>query len=44
MADDERGRAVPSGRLSRFGRFGRMAGGARRRYRLFETFVLSKLL
>jgi predicted unusual protein kinase regulating ubiquinone biosynthesis (AarF/ABC1/UbiB family) len=27
MADDERGRAIPSGRLSRFGRFGRMAGG-----------------
>ena len=27
MADDGRGRAVPSGRLSRFGRFGRLAGG-----------------
>ena len=27
MADDRRGRAVPSGRLSRFGRFGRLAGG-----------------
>jgi predicted unusual protein kinase regulating ubiquinone biosynthesis (AarF/ABC1/UbiB family) len=27
MADDQSGRAVPSGRLSRFGRFGRMAGG-----------------
>jgi predicted unusual protein kinase regulating ubiquinone biosynthesis (AarF/ABC1/UbiB family) len=27
MADDERGRAVPSGRLSRLGRFGRIAGG-----------------
>jgi predicted unusual protein kinase regulating ubiquinone biosynthesis (AarF/ABC1/UbiB family) len=27
MADNGRGRAVPSGRLSRFGRFGRLAGG-----------------
>jgi len=27
MADDDRGRAVPSGRLSRLGRFGRLAGG-----------------
>ncbi len=27
MADDERGRAVPGGRLARFGRFGRIAGG-----------------
>lgn len=27
MADDRRGRAVPSGRLSRFGSFGRLAGG-----------------
>jgi len=27
MTDDGRGRAIPSGRLSRFGRFGRMAGG-----------------
>jgi predicted unusual protein kinase regulating ubiquinone biosynthesis (AarF/ABC1/UbiB family) len=27
MADDQSGRAVPSGRLSRLGRFGRMAGG-----------------
>jgi predicted unusual protein kinase regulating ubiquinone biosynthesis (AarF/ABC1/UbiB family) len=27
MADDGRGRAVPSGRLSRFGLFGKMAGG-----------------
>ncbi|MET0269613.1 MAG: AarF/ABC1/UbiB kinase family protein, partial [Sphingomonas sp.] len=27
MVDDRRGRAVPSGRIARFGRFGRMAGG-----------------
>ena len=27
MTDDPRGRAVPSGRLARFGRFGRLAGG-----------------
>jgi len=27
MADDANGRAIPSGRLSRLGRFGRMAGG-----------------
>lgn len=27
MADDSRGSAIPSGRLSRFGRFGRIAGG-----------------
>jgi len=27
MTDDEDGRAVPSGRLARLGRFGRMAGG-----------------
>jgi predicted unusual protein kinase regulating ubiquinone biosynthesis (AarF/ABC1/UbiB family) len=27
MVDDERGRAVPSGRISRVGRFGRMASG-----------------
>ncbi|WP_294394000.1 AarF/ABC1/UbiB kinase family protein [uncultured Sphingomonas sp.] len=27
MADDRRGRAVPSGRISRLGRFGRLAGG-----------------
>jgi len=27
MASDEGGRAVPSGRLARFGRFGRLAGG-----------------
>ena len=27
MADDDRGRAVPSSRLSRLGRFGRLAGG-----------------
>ncbi|UAK25527.1 ABC1 kinase family protein [Sphingomonas nostoxanthinifaciens] len=27
MADDDRGRAVPSGRFSRFGLFGKLAGG-----------------
>ncbi len=27
MADDGRGRAMPSGRIARFGRFGRIAGG-----------------
>jgi predicted unusual protein kinase regulating ubiquinone biosynthesis (AarF/ABC1/UbiB family) len=27
MSDDDRGRAVPSGRLQRFGQFGRLAGG-----------------